>query len=444
MTGLSDRAKSWSLRRHAVCMAVVGACALAPSVQAANPDSVSVRAEPSRKDVRHAEADKENRQAPVPENGAQPKFAQCVVQAQQAAPKKAIACFQQLVQEYPELPEAYNNIGVLYAGMGMHVEARKWFERGLTQQQAYATLHQNLLNLQSEINRNAYAAALQLDISKSNASPKLSLIGKITSLHEAGSPSLSSAAAVLPRKATVPVVSAPRTEVANDKSSEKLTQALPAKPPSAPAVVASDRTTDLKSQSQVRETVQAWAQAWSKKDINAYLKAYSPSFNPGGNLSRSAWEEQRRARIMSKKQIQSLIKDVPPLPNFSSFHNSFLAAPGVPGGNLREAFFLGYEEDLCEYVLLNDCLKALENKKELVSTSFVIPYPPGFPILVPGQMVSKEIIQFMLALDVKEIHGYRADLGLKVFTVKALNRKNTISAMGAMHAMQAMQLAEKK
>ena len=152
----------------------------------------------------------------------------------------------------------------------------------------------------------------------------------------------------------------------------------------------------------------------------------------------------KREAEISKKQIQSLIKDVPPLPNFSSFHNSFLASPGVPGGNLREAFFLGYEEDLCEYVLLNDCLKALENQKELVSTSFVIPYPPGFPILVPGQMISKEIIQFMLALDVKEIHGYRADLGLKVFAVKALNRKNTISAMGAMHAMQAMQLGEKK
>ncbi len=152
----------------------------------------------------------------------------------------------------------------------------------------------------------------------------------------------------------------------------------------------------------------------------------------------------KREAEISKKQIQSLIKDVPPLPNFSSFHNSFLAAPGVPGGNLREAFFLGYEEDLCEYVLLNDCLKAIENKKELVSTSFVIPYPPGFPILVPGQIVSKEIIQFMLALDVKEIHGYRADLGLKVFAVKALNRKNTVSAMGAMYAMQAIQAGEKK
>ena len=52
-----------------------------------------------------------------------------------------------------------------------------------------------------------------------------------------------------------------------------------------------------------------------------------------------------------------------------------------------------------------------------------IPYPPGFPILVPGQVVSAEILSFMRALDVNEIHGYRADLGLRVFTEEALARR---------------------
>lgn len=153
-------------------------------------------------------------------------------------------------------------------------------------------------------------------------------------------------------------------------------------------------------------------------------------------LDESRRSLNKREEEISKKHITSLIKDVPPLPDFSYFHRSFQASPGVPGGNIREAFFLAYEEELCEYILLKDCLKELANNKELVSTSFVIPYPPGFPILVPGQVVSEEILRFMIALDVKEIHGYRAELGLKVFTVEALNRKNTISAMGAMHAMQ--------
>jgi arginine decarboxylase len=34
--------------------------------------------------------------------------------------------------------------------------------------------------------------------------------------------------------------------------------------------------------------------------------------------------------------------------------------------------------------------------------------------------VSQEILAFMRALDVNEIHGYRADLGLRVFTPEAL------------------------
>jgi arginine decarboxylase len=145
----------------------------------------------------------------------------------------------------------------------------------------------------------------------------------------------------------------------------------------------------------------------------------------------------KRESEISQKHITSLIKDVPPLPDFSYFHRSFQASPGVPGGNIREAFFLAYEEDLCEYIPMSECLGALATNKELVSTSFVIPYPPGFPILVPGQLVSEAIIKFMIALDVKEIHGYRAELGLKIFTVEALNRKNTISAMGAMHVINA-------
>ncbi len=139
----------------------------------------------------------------------------------------------------------------------------------------------------------------------------------------------------------------------------------------------------------------------------------------------------REAEI-AEKRIHSLIKDVPPLPDFSYFHSSFRAVPGVPGGNIREAFFMSYNECNYEYISLSDCKKAMENGRELVASSFVIPYPPGFPVLVPGQVVSEEIINFMLALDVKEIHGYRADLGLRIFRDSLLNRQKTGTALGAL------------
>ncbi|MCG9973074.1 aminotransferase class I/II-fold pyridoxal phosphate-dependent enzyme [Christiangramia crocea] len=133
-----------------------------------------------------------------------------------------------------------------------------------------------------------------------------------------------------------------------------------------------------------------------------------------------------------EERIYSLTKDFPPLPDFSYFHNSFQAVPGVPGGNIREAFFLAYNEENYEYMPLEECLPAMENDRTLVASSFIIPYPPGFPVLVPGQVVSKEIIRFLTALDVSEIHGYRADLGLRIFKENVLNRQKTVTSMGAM------------
>lgn len=140
----------------------------------------------------------------------------------------------------------------------------------------------------------------------------------------------------------------------------------------------------------------------------------------------------KREKEIADDNIRSLTLDVPPLPDFSRFHSSFLAVPGVPGGNLRAAYFLAYDEDNCEYISLLDCKEAVDQNKEMVASSFVIPYPPGFPVLVPGQMISKEILKFMLELDVSEIHGYRADLGLRVFKDSVLKRQITATAMGAL------------
>ncbi|MFO7719815.1 MAG: aminotransferase class I/II-fold pyridoxal phosphate-dependent enzyme [Gillisia sp.] len=133
-----------------------------------------------------------------------------------------------------------------------------------------------------------------------------------------------------------------------------------------------------------------------------------------------------------QERIYSLTKDFPPLPDFSYFHHSFQAVPGVPGGNIRDAFFLAYNEENYEYIPMEECLPIMESGRTLVASSFIIPYPPGFPVLVPGQVVSQEIISFLSALDVSEIHGYRADLGLRIFKENVLNRQKTVTSMGAM------------
>ncbi|WP_099826423.1 aminotransferase class I/II-fold pyridoxal phosphate-dependent enzyme [Oceaniglobus indicus] len=121
------------------------------------------------------------------------------------------------------------------------------------------------------------------------------------------------------------------------------------------------------------------------------------------------------------KRVKNLREDLPPLPDFSRFHDSFRADDRTPEGDIRSAFFLAYDDNNCDYLELDGSLKAaMDAGHEIVSASFIIPYPPGFPILVPGQVISHEILAFMRALDVSEIHGYRPDLGLRVFTSEAL------------------------
>ncbi len=122
-------------------------------------------------------------------------------------------------------------------------------------------------------------------------------------------------------------------------------------------------------------------------------------------------------------RVRSLTVDLPPLPDFSRFHQAFRSSPNMPHGDIRAAFFLAYDEENCDYLELGREIDAeMKSGREVVSASFVIPYPPGFPILVPGQVVSPGILAFMRALDVSEIHGYRPDLGLRVFTDEALAR----------------------
>ena len=125
-----------------------------------------------------------------------------------------------------------------------------------------------------------------------------------------------------------------------------------------------------------------------------------------------------------ESRVRSLTEELPPLPDFSRFHERFRdpADGATPEGDIRGAFFLAYDDALCEYLGLEDgSIEArMADGQEVVSAMFVIPYPPGFPILVPGQVISESILAFIRALDVKEIHGYEPEIGLQLFTEEAL------------------------
>src|SRR5215469_12322017 len=125
-------------------------------------------------------------------------------------------------------------------------------------------------------------------------------------------------------------------------------------------------------------------------------------------------------------RVNSLMTDVPELPNFSCFHDAFRkdAGAGTPEGDIRGGFYAAYNAAGCEHIRLRD--QEIDRRPRdgppLVSASFVIPYPPGFPIMVPGQVLTQETIDFMRELDVKEIHGYNAAEGLKLIRPDALTK----------------------
>jgi arginine decarboxylase len=124
-----------------------------------------------------------------------------------------------------------------------------------------------------------------------------------------------------------------------------------------------------------------------------------------------------------ERAVFRLTKQAVPLPDFSGFHHAFLDGTGAqptPEGDVRRAFYLSYDDGNCEYLTGEQIDEKLDAGIDVVSATFVTPYPPGFPVLVPGQLVSRQILQFIRDLDTKEIHGYKPNYGYRVYTEKAI------------------------
>jgi arginine decarboxylase len=129
-------------------------------------------------------------------------------------------------------------------------------------------------------------------------------------------------------------------------------------------------------------------------------------------------------RAAHERAVLRLTAPSAPLPDFSGFHPSFTDGqgpnPGTSEGDVRRAFYLAYNDSYCEYLTPEEVEQRMENGEQVVSTTYVTPYPPGFPVLVPGQVFSPQILAFMRSLDTPEVHGYRPGLGYRVYVDKAL------------------------
>ena len=117
---------------------------------------------------------------------------------------------------------------------------------------------------------------------------------------------------------------------------------------------------------------------------------------PGAN-SASAQDNMRDDEFRLDPTVKSLMTDIPDLPNSSCFHDALRgdASTGTPEGDIRGGFYAAYNADGCEHIWLNDeeIDHRLGDGPPLVSANFVIPYPPRFPIMVPGLMLTPDRFQ---------------------------------------------------
>jgi tetratricopeptide (TPR) repeat protein len=256
----------------------------------------------------------------------QGRFLRGLLLTEQKRVPEAIQVFTGLTEDFPELPEPYNNLAVLYASQGNYDKAKSALELAIHTHPSYATAHENLGDIYAQLASRAYDRALALDKNNTAAQTKLALVKELFG-GQRQAPAKSSEAA----KKTEPGASsapAPASAGAQPTASPKVAEAKPAPPkvePKAPeAKVSEAKTMPPKApdpvpakvekapagddKAKVTAAIEGWARAWSAKDVKGYLAAYAPEFEVPGGETRAAWEKQRAERIERPKSIEVGVK----------------------------------------------------------------------------------------------------------------------------------------
>ena len=226
---------------------------------------------------------------------ARARFLRGLIFTEQNKTADAIRIFTSLTEDYPELPEPYNNLAVLYASQGQFDKARTALEMAIRTHPSYATAHENLGDIYAKMASQAYDKALQLDKSNAAAQTKLEMIKELFTGGGRGAKPVASKTETSTRAAP-PVVTA-STKPQPPAPPAVTTPVAKSVPAEQPGKSATDPTND------VIKAVNSWAKAWSDNDVKGYLGFYAPDFQTPGGEPRSDWEATRRGRIAKPKKI---------------------------------------------------------------------------------------------------------------------------------------------
>ena len=256
------------------------------------------------------------------------RFIRGLAQSELGKTNDAIATFQSLTEDYPELPEPYNNLAVLYSSKGQFEKARVALELAIQTHPSYSTAHENLGDIYAKLASQAYDKALQLDKANGGVATKLNLVRDLFSTNPKANTAprpVASAATLAATSATLPATRPAATLIPPP--------AVPAAAPVAVAAITAPKTTPVappaalaaptpakvdppkaaptpalasapEGSADVLRAVSKWAAEWSGKNPDGYLAAYAKSFKPEDGSSRSAWSAARRERVSAPRRIK--------------------------------------------------------------------------------------------------------------------------------------------
>ena len=200
-------------------------------------------------------------------------FYKGIIETNLGKTNQAIDTFRGLTERFPELPEPFNNLAVLYAEKGQFRLAKEILEQAIKTNPSYLTAHINLGDIFTKMASEAYNKALEIDKSNNIAITKLSMITQLFNYNPN-------------TKNTVINSINTKKEVKITKLSKK----------------------ELKKV--ILNSIENWKTAWESKDVESYFDSYSSNFIYPNNMTKSQWQKYRTNRILPKKIISISISNI--------------------------------------------------------------------------------------------------------------------------------------
>ena len=311
---------------------------VAPTARADAPQDVAALIKSGKLDEAQRRADAFLATRP---KDAQMRFLKGVVLAEQGKKKDAIDIFTLLTQDFPELPEPYNNLATLYAAQGQYDKARLALETAIRTDPGYGVAYENLGDVYARLAGQSYEKARKFDAGNATAQKKLTLIRDLlanadgkrsttpspsrTTGQAAPAPAKSNVGLPIPSGAPALVagVGATRPEVlaspsAPTKNDVSVSEAAPstslvtaAAPPLGTPGLSGNEIDLARPIAAVTAMVNGWAAARSGNDADVYLSFYAKDFAGGPRFaSRAKWEAAQRTQFTSKKKRTTTIADL--------------------------------------------------------------------------------------------------------------------------------------